>query len=171
MVIKLVAIKTTFIGYPRVGKSTLISLLKGKVPELAYNPTVLIDFESIKIGNSTELKIFDIAGQASFEPYWDQFIENSVLNVVVTDSKPQNVLKTRMIVEKLNKVKGSRTIALANKQDIEGHLSSNRVENVLGIKTYPMVAIDPKNKEKLYYILIRELLTSMGIDPEEEDDQ
>jgi len=163
----MVSIKTTFIGYPTVGKSTLISLLKGEKPGLSYNPTMLIDFESIKIGEN-EVKLWDIGGQASFEPYWDQFVENSVLNIVVTDSTPQNVLKTKMIVEKLEKVKGSRTIAIANKQDKVGCMQSRRVENVLGVKTYPMVGIDPLNKEKLYYILIRELLTSMGVNPDDE---
>ena len=162
------SIKTTFIGYPTVGKSTLISLLTGKIPDLKYNPTMLIDFESIKIGNLTTLKIWDIGGQASFEPYWEQFVEDAILNVVVTDSRPQNVLKTKMIIEKLKKVASSRTIAIANKQDIDGHIQANRVENILGVTTYPMIGIEPRNREKLYYILIRELLISMGMDPDKE---
>ncbi|MHA1271342.1 MAG: ADP-ribosylation factor-like protein [Candidatus Helarchaeota archaeon] len=162
----MVVIKTTFIGYPTVGKSTLIALLKGRTPDLSYKPTMLIDFESIKL-NEHEIKIWDVGGQVSFEPYWDQLIENSILNVVVTDSKPQNVLQTKMIVDKIEKVSGARTIAIANKQDIEGHMEANRVENVLGVKTYPMVGIDTRNREKLYYILIRELLISMGSDPED----
>ncbi|MHA1696079.1 MAG: ADP-ribosylation factor-like protein [Candidatus Helarchaeota archaeon] len=162
----MVSIKTTFIGYPTVGKTTLIALLKGKVPDLNYEPTMLIDFETIQM-KEHEIKIWDIGGQASFEPYWDQFVENSVLNVVVTDSTPQNVLKTKMIIEKLNKVKGSRTIAIANKQDIDGRLNSNRIENILRVPTYPMVGIDPNNREKLYYILIRELLIACGTDPNE----
>ncbi|MHA1231188.1 MAG: ADP-ribosylation factor-like protein [Candidatus Helarchaeota archaeon] len=165
----MVSIKATFIGYPTVGKSTLIALLKGKVPDLSYKPTMLIDFESIKFGEH-EIKLWDIGGQASFEPYWEQFVENSILNIVVTDSRPQNVLQTKMIVDKLNKINGARTIAIANKQDIEGHMKASRVENILGVKTYPMVGIDHRNREKLYYILIRELLISMGIDPDKEEE-
>lgn len=56
MKLKLVTIKTTFIGYPSVGKSTLIALLKGQVPSLEYKPTMLIDFESIRL-NEHEIKI------------------------------------------------------------------------------------------------------------------
>jgi len=163
-------IKTSFIGYPTVGKSTLISLLKGKVPDLTYNPTMLINFESIKFGEH-EIKLMDIGGQSSFEPYWEEFVKNSQLNVVVTDSRPKNVLQTKMIIEKLRRVSSARIIAIANKQDIEGHMEAKRVENVLGVRTYPMVGIDPKNRDKLYYILLRELLISMGIDPDKEGDE
>ncbi|MBD3228710.1 MAG: GTP-binding protein [Candidatus Lokiarchaeota archaeon] len=162
-------VKTTFIGYPHVGKSTLLALLKGKMPDLRYKPTMLIDFESLNFGDHS-VKIWDIGGQASFEPYWDQFVENSILNIVVCDSTPKNVLKTKMIIEKLEKAQQARTIAIANKQDIDGHMSAKRVENVLGVRTYPMVAIDFENKDRLYYILIRELLESMGVNPDEEVD-
>ena len=51
-----------------------------------------------------------------------------------------------------------RVVALANKQDIQGHFTANRVENVLQVPTYAITAIEPREREKLYYILVQELL-------------
>jgi len=44
-------------------------------------------------------------------------------------------------------------VCLANKQDLTGHMTPDRVEDLLKIKTYPMVAIDPNNKELLIELI------------------
>ena len=45
---------------------------------------------------------------------------------------------------------------------MEGHLNSKRVEDVLHVPTYPIVAIEEQNQEKIKYILIKELLEATG---------
>ncbi len=153
-----VSVKVAFLGYPSVGKSTLIKLLSGKVPPLDYKPTIGLDFASLQFGEH-EVKLWDIGGQAAFQPFWDQFLNGSFLVFVVTDSSPQNVLQTKQLVDWVNHThQNARVVAIANKQDIDGHFSAKRVENVLQVPTYGLTAIDTHQKEKLYYILIKELL-------------
>lgn len=155
-----VSVKVSFLGAPSVGKSTLIKLLSGQLPPLEYKPTIGLDFGSLQFGEH-EVKLWDIGGQEAFKPFWNQYLNGSYLVCVVTDSTPQNVLQTKQLIEWLGRTqKNARVIALANKQDIDGHFNAKRVENVLQVPTYGITAIDPKQKEKLYYVLIKELLSA-----------
>ncbi|MHA1143538.1 MAG: ADP-ribosylation factor-like protein [Candidatus Helarchaeota archaeon] len=154
----MVSVKVSFVGFPSVGKSTLIKLLSGKKPNLDYKPTMGLDFGSIKLGEH-EIKLWDIGGQDQFRPLWDSFMQGSYLAVVVTDSTPQNVLQSKQIVEMIaRKNRDTRIIAIANKQDMDGHMQAKRVEDVLHVPTYPMVAIEEENTERVHMILLRELL-------------
>lgn len=158
------SVKVSFLGAPSVGKSTLIKLLSGEVPPLDYKPTIGLDFGNLQFGEH-EVKLWDIGGQAAFQPFWNQYLNGSYLVFVVTDSTPQNVLQTKQLVEWVNRTqKNARVVAIANKQDMDGHFSAKRVENVLHVPTYGITAINPRQKEKMYYILIKELLnaTEMG---------
>ncbi|TFG05893.1 MAG: GTP-binding protein [Promethearchaeota archaeon] len=154
------SVKVSFVGAPSVGKSTIIKLLSGQIPPLDYKPTIGLDFGSIQFGEH-EVRLWDIGGQDAFKPFWGQYLNGSYLVCVVTDSTPQNVLQSKQLVEWVNQTqKNARIIAIANKQDIDGHFQAKRVENVLQVPTYGMTAIDPQQKEKLYYILIKELLNA-----------
>ena len=157
----MVSVKVSFIGTPAVGKSTLMKLLAGTSPSLDYIPTMGLDFGSVKLGEH-EIKLWDIGGQKQFESLWNSFLQGSYLTVVVTDSSPQNVLQSKRIVDMLVRKKNCRVIAIANKQDMEGHLNSKRVEDVLHVPTYPIVAIEENNQEKIKFILIKELLEATG---------
>jgi small GTP-binding protein len=157
------SVKVSFLGAPAVGKSTLIKLLSGQVPiPLDYKPTIGLDFGTVQFGEH-EVKLWDIGGQAAFQPFWNQYLNGSYLIFVVTDSTPQNVLQTKQLIEWVNSTqKNARVIAIANKQDIAGHFDAKRVENVLQVPTYGLTAIDPQQKEKLCYILVKELLKATG---------
>jgi small GTP-binding protein len=161
-----VSVKVSFLGYPSVGKSTLIKLLSGYIPSLDYKPTIGLDFGSLQFGEH-EVKLWDIGGQSAFQPFWNNYLNGSYLVFVVTDSTPQNVLQTKQLIEWLNRTqKGVRVVALANKQDIDGHFDAKRVANVLQVPTYGLVGIEPHQREKLQFILIKELLKATG---EEQD--
>lgn len=154
-----VSVKVSFLGAPAVGKSTLIKLLSGQTPiPLDYKPTIGLDFGSLQFGEH-EVKLWDIGGQQAFQPFWNAYLNGSYLICVVTDSTPQNVLKTKQLIDWVNRTqKSARVVALANKQDIDGHLTAKRVENILQVPTYAVTAVDPQQREKLYYILVKELL-------------
>ena len=158
----MVAVKVSFIGCPAVGKSTLMKLLAGATPSLDYYPTMGLDFGSVKLGEH-EIKLWDIGGQKKFEPLWNAFLQGTYLAVVVTDSSPQNVLQSKQIVDMiLRKNSNCRIIAIANKQDVDGSMKAQRVEDVLQVPTYPIIAIEEQNQEKIKYILIKELLEATG---------
>ncbi|MHA1783651.1 MAG: ADP-ribosylation factor-like protein [Candidatus Helarchaeota archaeon] len=158
----MVSVKVSFIGYPAVGKSTLMKLLAGASPSLDYMPTMGLDFGSVKLGEH-EIKLWDIGGQRQFEPLWNSFLQGSYLAVVVTDSTPQNVLQSKQIIDFIiRKNSKCRIIAIANKQDMDGKMKAKTVEDVLQVPTYPIVAIEEQNQEKMKFILIKELLEATG---------
>jgi hypothetical protein len=71
------------------------------------------------------------------------------------------------MVNVLARKQNTRIIAIANKQDMDGHMSAERVENILQVPTYPMVAIEEKNKENFHILIIEELIKAT--EPEEGD--
>jgi len=158
-------IKVAFVGYPAVGKTSIIKLLLGKAPQLEYRPTIGLDFGQ-KLIKSTlgehELALWDFGGQKNFWPQWNAYLLGTKLCVVVTDSTPMGVLKTRMIIDWLNTRENNGgdkmgIIAIANKQDLPGVMKPERVENVIQVTTYPMVAIDHQYREKVLEILSNEI--------------
>ena len=153
-----VAAKVAFIGFPKVGKSTLLKMATGFKPPLDYKPTIGLDLGNMKLCNTVSSVIWDIGGQKNFQPLWDGFLEGANLIVTVTDSTPQNVLQTKQIIESLTRKHNTRIIAVANKQDQDGHMDAKRVEDVLNVPTYPMVAIEEKNKENFKMVIIEELI-------------
>jgi small GTP-binding protein len=158
-------IKIAFVGYPAVGKTSIINLLLEKAPQLEYRPTIGLDFGQRLIKSTLgehELNLWDFGGQRNFWPAWNSYLLGTKLCVVVTDSTPQSVLKTRMIIDWLNTREDNggdemKIITIANKQDLGGVMNPERVENVLHVTTYPMVAIDPQYREKLLELITKEI--------------
>ncbi|MHA1378810.1 MAG: ADP-ribosylation factor-like protein [Candidatus Helarchaeota archaeon] len=165
-----VAAKIAFIGYPRVGKSTLLKMATGCRPPLDYKPTIGLDLGNMKLCDSVNGVIWDIGGQKNFQPLWDSFLEGADLIVTVTDSTPKNVLQTKQIVDMVaRKRRKTRVIAIANKQDQDGHMNAKRVEDVLQVPTYPMVAIEEKNKDNFQMVIIEELIKATEPEKGEKD--
>ncbi len=152
-------VKISFIGYPRVGKTTLIELISGKKPRLNYFPTIGLDLKRISF-EEHEIALWDLAGHKNFLPMWSQFITGSILIFVITDSTPQNVLQSKMIIEWLKRKDSFNILAIANKQDLEGAMSADRVANVLDVPTYPLVAVEPSERGD-FLQLLRKLLSKL----------
>ncbi|MHA1731087.1 MAG: ADP-ribosylation factor-like protein [Promethearchaeota archaeon] len=155
-----ISIKCSFVGMPAVGKTTILKLLTGKRIDGCYVPTQGFDLGRVKFGNHI-IKAWDFGGQKAYiKTYLKQYIFGSDVVFVVTDSTPKNVLSTRELIQFTVDVLGEevcRIVALANKQDLPGHMSADRVEDVLGVPTYPCVAVDPVQKSDLIGIIAREL--------------
>ncbi|NVM01615.1 MAG: GTP-binding protein [Candidatus Helarchaeota archaeon] len=149
-------VKTALIGYPGVGKSTLVKLLSGKKNlKTSYDPTIGLDFGSASLKDDFQLSLWDIAGQEQFEFLWDSFLRGSSLICVVTDSSTENVKKTKQILNKYKNYQGAKVIAIANKQDTEGAMDPKEIENYFGVETIGMVAVDQENKRMLFNQLTR----------------
>lgn len=155
-----ISIKCSFVGMPAVGKTTMLKLLTDKIIDGRYIPTQGFDLGRVKFGN-TVIKAWDFGGQKAYiKTYLKQYIYGSDIIFVVTDSTPRNVLSTKELIEFIQHTLGDedcRIIALANKQDLPGHMKSDRVEDILQVPTYPTVAIDPQQKTDVIDIIVHEL--------------
>ncbi|MCK4239416.1 MAG: hypothetical protein KAX33_09855, partial [Candidatus Lokiarchaeota archaeon] len=79
------------------------------------------------------------------------------LTVLITDSTEKNINFTKGFYERFYRFKGSKVIAIANKQDLPGAMNIQNVANRLGVKTYGMCAIDPAKRKEVQAILRQEI--------------
>jgi small GTP-binding protein len=151
--------KISVIGLPAVGKSTLTKLIRGQQVSNMYKPTMGFQLRNTNL-QGVSFKIWDFGGQKSFlKNHLSKYIHGTDIIFVVTDSTPQNVLATKELVEHSKTLvsEDCEIVAIANKQDLKGHMSSDRVENVLQVNTFPMVAID--QTKRLYMVeIVRTLM-------------
>ena len=153
-------LKVALMGSGYAGKSTLIKLLTDRAPKLEtnYQPTAGMSCGTITIDSNTKVSLIEMGGQSHFEFLWADFMRGSKMVVVVTESNPKAVLKTRQLLEKFkSQLNGMKVIAVANKQDIPGSMRPESVQDLLGVPTVGMVAIDPKQRLIGYKIIVNGL--------------
>ncbi|MEJ2249541.1 MAG: ADP-ribosylation factor-like protein [Candidatus Lokiarchaeota archaeon] len=122
--------KICIIGEGGVGKTSLVSLLQGREILTERRPTVGLDIENSTL-DGIKCSIWDLGGQERFKFLWKDFLRGSGLTVLVCDSTEHNIEKTKEIYHRLSNHLGSKVIAIANKQDLEGSLSAESVEKNL----------------------------------------
>lgn len=146
------AFKASLVGESGVGKSTLSRLLRNQEVNIPRKPTVGVDIERVNTSVGPCM-IWDLAGQRRFRVMWDDFMRGSKLTVIVTDSTTKNVMLTKDILERHVRKNGSKVIAIANKQDLDGRMSPQEIEAALGVPTYGMVGTNLNNAQKLHQII------------------
>jgi small GTP-binding protein len=150
-------LKVALMGSGYAGKSTLIRLLTDETTKLQtnYTPTAGMDCGTITLDSSTKVTLVEMGGQTHFEFMWPDLLKGSKMVVVVTESTPKAVLRTRQLLQKYKKeLEGVQVMAIANKQDLPGSMKPASVQDLLGIPTYGMVAIDPKQRLHGYKLLV-----------------
>ena len=97
---------------------------------------------------------------------WKGFIKGSNAVLVNTDSSPLNVEKSEFFVKLRNdEAPSARLAIIANKQDLENAWDPEHIENILGIKTYPMIANNRENRDKMINIIAAVLDINIGDSP------
>ena len=169
-------LKIVFIGSGGVGKTTLRKLLFGEIPWV-HNPTLSNEQHKDKdnmiseyIGTKDSIIIWDAPGQTKLRSLWPLAIQGADVIVVITDSTLSDILEARKIVQYCQTQQSSaRLVGIANKQDLSSAFLPSRVQQILGISTYPMVAIDPDNRD-VFRDIIRNVLFGNGGKNEEDED-
>lgn len=142
-----------------MGKTSLLSLLQGREVPKKRVPTVGLEVED-SILNGKKVIIWDLGGQERFKFMWKDFLRGAGLAILVCDSTEDGVKKTKEIYDRFERNLGTKIIAIANKQDLQGSLSAQEVQKRLGgLKTYGMTAIRPELRERMKDILEYEVAT------------
>jgi small GTP-binding protein len=150
---KKIRTKISLVGFSGVGKTTITRLISaGLIPD-THIPTITGKVSTIKIGKLV-FHLWDFAGQEQFSYLWSDFIFGSDAVLLITDSSLENVEKSRYFIELIkDQTPNAHAAAIANKQDRESALSVEKIEKILGIKAYSMIAIEPNNRDKMIQIV------------------
>lgn len=145
--------KISIIGFSGVGKTTITNLIKVDEIHLEYIPTNSVDIATVKIGKLTFL-LWDLKETNQFNPLWKDYIKGSNALLLITDSTLENVDKSKNYLELIKEEAPHAHLAIiANKQDLPDALNVEKIEEIMGLKTYSMVAIEPKNQDKMIQII------------------
>ncbi|MEM2984384.1 MAG: ADP-ribosylation factor-like protein [Candidatus Jordarchaeaceae archaeon] len=144
-------LKIAILGSSGVGKTSVMKLILGEKPDSAYNPTVGIDIKEFDLDiKNMKLIFWDFSGQPHFRKLWQPFLEGTDIVILVTDSQTANLAETRAILQLVRTEKPDANILLiANKQDLPDANPPEKIEKYMGIRTYGIVAIDTKYREKV----------------------
>lgn len=157
--------KISLIGFSGVGKTTITKLIRSEEIPDVHIPTITGKVSTIRIGK-LYFHLWDFAGQEQFSYLWNDFINGSDAVLLITDSSLENVEKSRFFVELIKQqVPHTHSAAIGNKQDLSDALNIEKIENILGLKTYSMVAIDSQNRNKMIQIIADILEINTEISP------
>jgi len=157
-----IATKIAVVGFSGVGKTTIKRLIRLDEIPLQHIPTISGDIATIRIGK-LEFRLFDFAGQDEYKYLWKGFLRGSHAVLVVTDSTPRNIEKSRFFMDLIqSEVPNTRAAIIGNKQDLKDAMKIEEIEELLNMKTYPMVANKSENRDKM----IRIIAEVMDINPE-----
>lgn len=150
---KKIKTKISLVGFSGVGKTTITRLISAEEIPDTHIPTITGKVSTIKIGKLV-FHLWDFAGQEQFSYLWSDFIYGSDAVLLITDSSLENVEKSRYFVELIKEqTPNVHSAAIANKQDLDSALSVEKVEEILGIKAYSMIAIESGNRDKMIQIV------------------
>ncbi|GMH46077.1 hypothetical protein BSKO_14041 [Bryopsis sp. KO-2023] len=124
------------VGLDNAGKTTVVKRLNAEDIS-TISPTLGFNIKSMTYGKY-RLNIWDVGGQRTLRAYWRNYYERTDGLVWVVDSADK--LRLEDCAEELHKLlkeerlEGATLMVLANKQDIDGALSVEEIEDVLELK-------------------------------------
>lgn len=128
------------LGLDNAGKTTVLKKLCGDPideiePTLGFHIQTL-EYESMSLC-TYQLHMWDVGGQKSIRAYWRNYFEQTDGLIWVVDSAdPYRLDLCRLELAHLlaqERLAGASLLILANKQDINGALSSKEIEQILDL--------------------------------------
>ena len=124
------------LGLDNAGKTTILKRFNGEDIN-TISPTLGFNIKTLE-HNNYKLNVWDVGGQKSLRSYWRNYFESTDGVIWVVDSSDRlrmndckNELHSLLLEERLA---GATLLIFANKQDINGSLTSEEIEELLELK-------------------------------------
>ncbi|NVM03894.1 MAG: hypothetical protein HWN67_16300 [Candidatus Helarchaeota archaeon] len=160
--------KISIIGSEGVGKTTICEMLKsGILPDEGLHFTVEKYFAQLF---DTPISIWDVKITDDWRAS-SKYILGSDGVIIVLDSTLQNARYSKALLEMTAEViPHAEVLVIANKQDVEGALKPEELEDILKCKVFPFDASKFENQKKMQIQAAKLLeIKAPGIDYSEED--
>ncbi|MBD3406700.1 MAG: GTP-binding protein [Candidatus Lokiarchaeota archaeon] len=159
-------LKIALVGEGGVGKTTTLHLLLGDTPPTQYVPTIALNLETvenIRFGNYS-LVLWDFAGQERFRNLWKFYFHGADVIFLVCDSSLRNVIVSKDIMKLIRRDAPKVPLfVIANKQDKPNAMRPEVIQKILGVPTYPMVAVDKSRRDEMLRILMNAAAQYVGV--------
>lgn len=141
--------KISIVGYDMVGKTSICELIKGaNLPEKYIETTNMEKFHSKLFGIPILLWDIPDSGDLNNERMWANFIKGSDGVILVLDSTEKNAVESKAMIQLTDEiVPHAELLVVANKQDVQGALSPEELENILLCNVFPFSANNSANSE------------------------
>ncbi|MFW9879270.1 MAG: ADP-ribosylation factor-like protein [Candidatus Thorarchaeota archaeon] len=144
----------SLVGYDGVGKTTIADLIRSKEIPIKAAPKIAGNIAFLKIGRLRFI-LKDFTGDQNAGFLWNNFIRGSDFILLVTNSTQNNVEKSSFFLSRIREeAPNAIVIVIGNKQDLEDTLKPQKIEEILKLKTYGLIAINPVNRNKLIEIVM-----------------
>ncbi|KAI1788966.1 GTP-binding protein [Ganoderma leucocontextum] len=126
-----------FLGLDNAGKTTILKKLNGE-DIMGISPTLGFNIKTFVHGKYT-LNIWDVGGQRTLRPYWRNYFEQTDALVWVVDSgdrmRMQDCKEELHSLLQEDRLAGASLLVFANKQDIQGSMSSLEIRDALDLQS------------------------------------
>ena len=140
-------------------------MIKADEIPVKHHPTLSGEVSTIKIGK-LNFELWDFAGQEEFSYLWNSFIKGSDGVLLITDSTLENVEHSKFFLELIKEqAPHAISVVIGNKQDLPNALSSEKIKKMYDLKTFPMVAVDTSNRDKMIQIISNLLEINTDVSP------
>lgn len=132
-----IELRILMIGLDNSGKTSILYTLMSDY-NIESRPTIGFNTETI-VYNNYKLSIWDVGGQEKIRPLWKHYYQNTDVIIFVVDASDWT--RIDMAKEELHKtmcsdeLQNCPLLVLANKQDIKGALSVERIVERLGLSS------------------------------------
>lgn len=126
-------------GLDNAGKTTILRKFCGE-PIDKIEPTLGFNIKTLDHKGGYTLNFWDVGGQKSIRAYWRNYFESTDGIIWVVDSADRVRLEQcrEALMDLLNqeRLAGATLLIFANKQDIDGALTSQEISQVLELDTH-----------------------------------
>jgi len=141
------------LGNKGVGKTEIVNLVKSNKFPIKKDTSISAEIITFKLGE-LYYNIKDFTGEEDFIFLWKNFIKDSNAVLIVTDSSLYDIEKAKLFLKLVKEENPNAYMGIvSNKRDINKAFSIHQIEEIFGVKSYPIIAIEKSNREKLIEII------------------